>query len=293
MPVDTETPGRGVSGVAPRLAASRAGTVAAVLLTVVAVAALVTVPLLARRAPPAGQAAAAVSSVPAGRRVPLQGGAKLSRDARRLTVYAYGGGCAGPFAVAADQQADRVVLTAVDQYRGGDQVCTAELRVVGLTVVLGRPLAGRRVIDASSGRSLPVYPTLRPGYLPTGYRGEPDCIPEIPEPARQQPADLAGCTFRFSQDPDRPGLTISYTTAPLPSFGDITWSRPTATTVNGHPATLRVGRIPAKPGGQPQYERWLTWADRGLYYTIQTMIGGLPDRLLPPAELIRIGETAG
>jgi hypothetical protein len=146
------------------------------------------------------------------------------------------------------------------------------------------------VVDGATGRTLPVYPTLRLGYLPPGHLGESDCIPELPQPTAQS-ADLAGCTFRFSEDPGLPGLAVSYTTAPLPDYGDIAWDPPTGTTLNGQPATLRVGRIPAKPGGRPQYERWLTWTSRGIYYTVRTMVDGSPNTLLPAAELVKIGQS--
>jgi hypothetical protein len=227
---------------------------------------------------------------PDDRRVALQGGAKMSRDGRALTVHAYAyEGCSGPFEIAAEQQADRIVLSAADQGLGRHDACAAGLQIVPLRVTLDRPLDGRPVVDATSGRTLKVYPTLRLHYVPRGYRGEADCVTEFPEPEVRR--DVAGCTFRFSQDPAAPGLAVTYTADPLSPSGDIAWDPPTTTTVNGRPATLRVGRIDAKPSGEPQYERWLNWAGRGVHHTVRTTASGSPRSLLPPAELVRIGES--
>jgi hypothetical protein len=50
--------------------------------------------------------------------------------------------------------------------------CTAVGHARSLTVSLPEPLRGRRLVDGSSGRAMPVVDAVlrQPSYLPAGYR---------------------------------------------------------------------------------------------------------------------------
>ncbi|MGK5696046.1 hypothetical protein ACSNOJ_24685 [Streptomyces sp. URMC 128] len=113
--------------------------------------------------PPAPPVAPLGPDVPTDVLAPLGGLTEVAQGGRSVTVVAHHGSCdAGPV-VAALETGGSVVLSA--SVTGTDDgPCTSDLRGEKVTVKLDRPVGGRIVLDAFTGRPVPY--TDRPGPTP-------------------------------------------------------------------------------------------------------------------------------
>lgn len=80
----------------------------------------------------------------------------VSHDGRVLSVKAVGGGCQTPGLSAREGTGTVTVTIKVVTRQKAGEACAANAELVPVQATLARPLDGRKLIDGSTGRSVPA-----------------------------------------------------------------------------------------------------------------------------------------
>jgi hypothetical protein len=208
-------------------------------------------------------------------------GARLEGDGRRLVVSFTGGARQGaPLGrcsplykgeTVVTDDAVTVTLSAWTTSQSRTAICALVGYARSLTVILPEPLRGRRLVDGSGGRTMPVVDTVlrQPSYLPAGYRYLRE---EVDNEVSRRTWSRPGRSQEL--------LDITQGGAAVARLGyrPVILQRPT---VHGAAATVWKSR-----GFDDSI--CLFWAEGAIGFRICSL--GSPTAPLPPAELVKIGE---
>jgi hypothetical protein len=179
-------------------------------------------------------------------------------------------------------------------------MCTAEAYGRQVHVALAEPLGDRRLVEAASGRVLPVFDgsSLRaPMWLPAGWELLSEG-PGYPDPTsgrywsqswgEAQPAPVGDRCVPTS-------MPVTLVTGPVdlierhPAAGLAAGTGPgTALEVGGHPAVLHVDET---TGSAAEGSAVLVWSDGSTGHVLQTGPRCVGDETLPLDVLVRIAES--
>ena len=170
------------------------------------------------------------------------------------------------------ETATTVTLRRPDSRAHVQGVCAVE----SYTVRLKAPLGNRTLIDAATGRTVPIFDgarILRPAHLPAGFSHVYDTANF--DEADEQPAG-PGCVQVYVKDGEYDDtLLIAQTVGGAPDVPD--GVRPTRVTVHGHPGTAFPGEV--------------EWTEDGQLITITSMTYAYA--VLPTSELVAVGDSLG
>jgi hypothetical protein len=173
--------------------------------------------------------------------------ALVTGDGRHVVVAFAEGGCAQRSILTATETTSSVTLVVTQIVSGG--FCAEDLIEGTTAAVLRHPLAGRVLVDGTTGRRIPYFDgrkLLRVTYLPAGYRF-----------ALYFPAPAGGWERRFVSANRAYGILdvvqVPGSAAAL-SAGPVQYRAQ----VDGHPATVQIGSY----GGQVD-ARSISWTADG------------------------------
>ena len=250
--------GTGGSGA---FSAERRGRLPAIMVTAVAVAMT-------------GLLLAGCGTAPSPQRVAISR-ALVTADGRHVVVPVTLGDCVRRSALTATGTASRVTLV-LTQFRP-DGTCTVQAAAaMGTTsVALRYPLAGRVLIDGTTGRPISYFDErklLRVTYLPPGYR------------LSHYWPNASGFWFREYTSVSGKDQRLTVLQIPGHAAGPSGWPVQSRVMVPGQAATLQAA------GHGPMYSREITWSAGGFVFSISTTSMNSGQLSLPAAELIRIAD---
>lgn len=210
-------------------------------------------------------------------------------DGLRIVAAAMEGGCDRAHLAAGERSAQVAltlsVVTPVPRGAG----CPAVARGVTLSTTLHRPLWGRRLTDAATGRPVRYFDgrrLFRVGYLPTGYRFARDTPTSIDS---AMPTSAPVAWTRVYQGPH--GMTLVYVTQ-VPQPGEPAATLPVTgrSEIGGHPASFRA--VP-EPGTGTDFSRAITWSAAGEGVAVLSQPVSASGSPLPFSVLKMIASSLG
>jgi hypothetical protein len=224
-----------------------------------------------------------VSCSPAAQVAPAQGSASwdqpivralVSADGRQVIVPVDESGCV-TVVLRSTETAHQVVLTAATTPQ---RTACQQLAASGqVAATLAAPLAGRSLIDRTSGKPVPYFDgrTLLPlAHVPPGYHVAQDEVDMVETAPVLRPGGTTCWTRRYAGPSGSPIIEIMQSQSATPALLALPFQR--AVTINGVPAALRAAN-----GVEA-----LTWTAANTGLTVTTTAGPA----LSPDELIAIAS---